>query len=85
MRNKDWINIWKSELKEVLATFDVEKFRAFYKKWHDRGYYDIDLPADDRVVEITIRKMVCNLNTMTEEQKEVAKEWLLERGFSTDF
>ena len=84
MNNKEWFRLWQEELLEVVTTFDVSKFREFYKKWQARGYYVEGLPDDDRVVDITIHKIAYHLNNTPPEVKEQAEKWLLERGLSTD-
>lgn len=84
MNSKQWFKLWQDELLEVVTTFDVSKFREFYKKWQARGYYEESLPDDDRIVDITIHKIAYHLTTATPEQRAIAEKWLLERGFRTD-
>lgn len=73
---------WVKERDEVTLSYDVERFRAFYEKWKALGVYELDLPDNDFVVEVAMRNMVGMMASATPEQKEDAKQWLLERGFS---
>lgn len=80
MTNKEWIKIWLRERDEVTKTYDVEAFKVFYRKWKARGLYQLPLPENDEVIERTMRKMVCNMKSATEEEKAEALEWLKARG-----
>lgn len=62
------------ERNEACSSFDLEKFKAFCKK-----YKGGKLPSDD-VLEITMRKMVVNIEPRLPQYEE-AKEWLLSRGY----
>ena len=73
---------WKKERDEAIKSLDIRKFKKFYYKWFEKGIYEIGLPSDD-IVEVTIYKMLYNLKSSTEEEKELAKNWLKERGAST--
>lgn len=46
MKQKEWLKIWREERDEVAKTYDVEKFKEFYKKWAKRGIYNLQLPSD---------------------------------------
>ena len=83
MNNKDWLKLWKEERNEAIRSLDVEKAKAFFEKWAKRGVYDIRLLPSDRVLEISLYKMLYNLKSATEEEKAKAKEWLEERGCTT--
>ena len=76
---------WEKEMIEVVETLDANKFRAFHKKWQERGFYNKNdvLPTEDEVIEIALRKMLYNLTPCSEEQKAEAKKWLQERGCNT--
>lgn len=72
---------WLKERDETAYTFDVEKFKAFYRKWVKRGVYeDKPLPSDE-VLEISMRKMVCAMAEPRADKLAEAKEWLTERGY----
>lgn len=77
------IKAWEKERDEASISCDVKKFRKFYSKWLAIGMYAKELPKDDRVVEIMMRKMVYHIKSSTEEQKQSAKEWLLAHGCTT--
>lgn len=82
MNFKKWVAIWKSERDAVIRKQDVEMFKAFYKKWQNRGIYQMKIPSDN-VIEVSLRKMLYNLADATEEEKATAKAWLTERGYDT--
>lgn len=73
---------WKKERDAAAYSFDVEQFKAFYRKWQKRGVYKDELP-DDEILEIVMRKMVCALMTDPRKDKLAeARAWLSERGYS---
>lgn len=76
---KELMQEWILERNVVIRSLDVEKFKAFWKKWSARGFYRNGLP-DDEVIEISLYKMLYNLESATEEEKNKAKEWLESRG-----
>lgn len=75
---------WLKERDEVVKTYDIEKFKQFFRKWQVKGIYDrkMPLPADE-VIEISLRKMVYHMTSATEEQKKEAEAWLIAHGSST--
>lgn len=77
---------WLKERDEVLKTHDVSKFKEFVIRWRERGFYD-DTPlldsSDDEVIEVAMRKMICNIPTMSQKEKKEAEEWLTSRGYTT--
>ena len=77
------IGLWRKERDEVVKTLDIKKFKEFYRKWKLKGFYNIPLP-DDAVIEISLHKMLYNINSATDEEKSKAKEWLESRGYSTE-
>lgn len=77
---KELMQEWILERNVVIRSLDVEKFKAFWKKWSARGFYRNGLP-DDEVIEISLYKMLYNLESATEEEKNKAKEWLESKGF----
>lgn len=66
------------------VNYDVKKFRAFYAKWQEKGVYEIDLPKDDKVVEILMRKMVYHSKAFNSLQKREAEMWLIDHGCTTN-
>lgn len=84
MNFKKWKDIWLKERDEAIRTQDVAKFKEFYKKWTARGiYYRNTLPSD-KVIEISLRKMLYNLGNATEQEKAEAEKWLTERGYDVN-
>ena len=75
--------LWKNERDVAIKSQDVEKFKAFYQRWKAKGFYTEKLPSDI-VLEVSLRKMLYNLNNSTPEEKETAKKWLEERGCTTE-
>lgn len=70
---------WLKERDEAVASFSLEKFKAFYEKWKRLGVYNGKLPSDN-VVEIAMRKMALEITTLPQETKDIALEWLIEHG-----
>lgn len=81
--DKKEFELWIKERDEAIRTLDVEKFKAFYDKWKAKGVYNINLPSD-LVIEITLYKMLYNIESATDEEKSKAKEWLESKGYSTE-
>ena len=79
----DMMHRWVKERDKVVKTLDVQKFKTFYYKWKRRGVYQLDLP-DDYVIEISMRKMILAIASSTEKEKEDARQWLYERGYSDE-
>lgn len=76
---------WLKERDTVAKSYDVEKFKTFIKKWTLLGVYDRNhkIPSD-KVIEITMRKMVYHMNSATPGEKAEAKAWLLAHGCTTE-
>lgn len=72
---------WKSERDIAVKSQNIDVFKNFYKKWYLIGVYEMPLPSD-RVIEISLRKMILHLNSASDEEKETAKIWLISRGYS---
>lgn len=66
---KELMQEWILERNVVIRSLDVEKFKAFWKRWSARGFYRNGLP-DDEVIEISLYKMLYNLESATEEEKK---------------
>lgn len=75
---------WLTERDEVLKTYDVNLFKEFVIKWRKRGFYDDTPFPSDEVLEISMRKMICNITTMSKKEKKEAEEWLTSRGYTTE-
>lgn len=74
---------WLKERDKIAKTYDVKKFKDFYRKWSKKGLYTLRLPADN-VIEISMRKMVYHMTSATEDEKKEAEQWLLDRGYTTE-
>jgi hypothetical protein len=74
---------WLTERDEVLKTHDVALFKEFVIKWRKRGFYDDTPFPSDEVLEASMRKMICNIPTMSQKEKKEAEEWLTSRGYTT--
>lgn len=81
--NKNLTKQWIKERDEAAKSYDVEKFKAFYRKYSRLGIYNYILPPDE-VIEITMRKMVCNITSATKEEVAEARAWLHIRGYTED-
>ena len=75
---------WLTERDEVLKTHDVNLFKEFVIKWRKRGFYDDTPFPSDEVLEISMRKMICNITTMSKKEKKEAEEWLTSRGYTPE-
>lgn len=85
MNRYDLVKQWVKERDEAAQSFDVEKFKAFHEKWAKLGIYDkrIKLPPDS-VIEITMRKMTCNIQNPNPKKLEEARQWLEDRGYTAE-
>lgn len=81
--NKVLMKKWLKERDEVVKSYDVEAFKKFYHKWTRLGVYQVTLPPD-KVIEISLRKMVYYMTSATPEEKAEAEKWLLDRGYDTE-
>lgn len=81
MITNNTIKQWMKERDAVVKTYDLDLFKTFYRKWTKKGMYRMPIPSDE-VIEISMRKMVCNMKSSTDEQKEEAMEWLEQHGSS---
>lgn len=75
---------WLKERDEAAKSYDIEKFKKFYLKWQKIGMYSKNMPLpNDKVLEISMRKMVCHMNSSTAEEKAEAEKWLTDHGCTT--
>lgn len=78
---KEFVKDRDKAVKEACRTGDLENFKAFFKKYQERGVYKLlPLPSDE-VLEISIRKMLLNTASATIEEYAEAYKWLIERGY----
>ena len=75
---------WLKERDSVLLTHDTDKFRDFYKKWYQKGLYQLKLPTSDIIVRASMEKAIIGMSKSSEEEKAKAKDWLISNGFTTD-
>lgn len=80
----NWIKTYNKERDKAVKSLNVAEFRKFYKKWQERGFYQVSLPDDDAVVEVTMRKMLFHINSATEQEKADAEKWLIAHGLTTN-
>ena len=81
---KELMKIWKQERDAAFRSQDVETFKEFYKKWQARGFYRLPLPANDKVIEISLRKCLYHMKGATQAEKDAAAKWLHDHGCDTD-
>ena len=76
---------WVKERDETVKTYDVQKFKDFYRKYQLLGVYPdvVRLPKDE-IIEVSMRKMVYHMKSATAKEKSEAAKWLKERGYTTD-
>lgn len=81
--NSEWLlQQFVKERDEATLSMDVDTFKAFYQKWKAKGVYTRPLPDNDYIIEIAIRKAVCELANPPADKLKEAQEWLNERGFT---
>ena len=78
---RDNFKQWLKERDEAVLSFDVEKFKKFYRKWTKLGVYNVPMPSD-RIIEIALRKGVCAMLNPPPDKLDEAKRWLDERGYT---
>lgn len=79
----EWLKQWKQDRDAAIRSLDVETFKRFIKKWVT-VYDEVDIPDDDRVLQVSLYKLLFNLESATVQEKEKAKKWLTEHGFDTN-
>lgn len=62
---------------KAVASMDVDTFKAFASKYSPI----CDLPKDDEVIEITMRKMAVHITSLDIDTRVYAFRWLLEHGY----
>ena len=68
---------------EAIRTYDVEKMKAFQKKWA-HAYPKQSREVSDESIIIAMHKMMCFVDESTEEEKQEARKWLKDRGYSEE-
>ena len=69
---------------EMLLKRSVEEFRKFvakYEKYYSPMFVDAIVRADDKVLEITMHKMIVHCTNLPFDFRQESADWLLDRGF----
>jgi hypothetical protein len=74
-------NQWKRERDEAVSSLDLQKFKAFYLKWQEKGAYAKKPLPPDNIVEISMYKMACEITAIPEDIALKAAKWLVEHGY----
>lgn len=82
--NRNVLDIFILERDKAVKSLNVAEFRKFYERWYKRGIYHLPLPLNDKIIEISMHKMIYHMKSSTAEEREKAKQWLQERGCDTD-
>lgn len=75
----DRLGKWLDERDAAVKSMDVNVFREWAKKQRPN-----DVPDDDRVIEITMRKMAVHITSLDIDTRVNAFRWLLENGYDFD-
>lgn len=70
------------ERDDAVLSLDLDKFKAFAKKWIDKGLLPplMGLAPDD-VLTATMFKIILGLEDAPEDKVEAAKTWLIDNGY----
>lgn len=63
---------------EALLSLDKDKILFFTKK------YSMESPIEEPAFWGGVHKAILHINSATDEQKEISRQWLVENGFSTE-
>lgn len=81
---KSSLDIFVLERDKAVKSLNVAEFRKFYARWYKRGIYHLPLPPSDHIIEISMRKMIICMRSASDQEREEAKRWLLEKGYDTE-
>lgn len=81
---KSSLDIFVLERDKAVKSLNVAEFRKFYARWYKRGIYHLPLPQSDHIIEISMRKMIIYMRSASDQEREEAKRWLLEKGYDTE-
>lgn len=81
---KSSLDIFVLERDKAVKSLNVVEFRKFYARWYKRGIYHLPLPLNDKIIEISMRKMMLMIKSASDQEREEAKRWLLEKGYDTE-
>lgn len=82
--NHNVLDIFVLERDKAVKSLNVNEFREFYLRWYKRGIYHLPLPLNDKIIEISMRKMIIYMRSSSDQEREEAKRWLLEKGYDTE-
>lgn len=70
------------ERDDAVLSLDLDKFKAFAKKWIDKGIlpYSFINHSDD-IIKATMFKIILGLEYAPEDKAEAAKTWLIDNGY----
>lgn len=80
----DIIAQYVKERDEMLLKCDVNELRKFVRKnshMYNKDIFAMMMESPDRVLEVTLRKMIIHAASIPKELQEEAKKWLLSRGY----
>ena len=67
---------------DAVLSLDLDKFKAFAKKWIDKGLLPNSfINCSDEVIKSTMCKIVLGLKDAPEDKVEAAKTWLIDNGY----
>ena len=84
MLTDEEIKAWVRERDDVIKSYDLKAFKAFYQKYYDKGVYTMPMPSDE-VIKISMRKAVLGMASATPEELAEAASWLVAHGYRADF
>lgn len=72
---------------EMLLKCSVDELRKFvgkYEKFYSPMFVDSIVRADDKVLEITLHKMIVNCTSLPFDFRQKSADWLFDKGFRLD-
>ena len=75
------------ERDDAVLSLDLDKFKAFAKKWIDKGILPpyFELEDDDDLAKATMFKIILGLEDAPADKVEAAKTWLVNNGYHPEF
>lgn len=70
---------------EMLLKCDVEELRKFvfeHEEFYDPAFGLLLIKANNKVLEITLHKMIVNCTNLPFDFRQTSADWLIDRGFS---
>lgn len=72
---------------EMLLKCSVEELKKFVKnneQYYTPMFADAIARANDKVLEVTLHKMIVNVTSLPFDFRQKSADWLLDRGFQLD-